>query len=331
MRGPRADNATVHASADRPGENVPGIVWPQGRRFAFSIFDDTDLMTMENGPPVYEFLAELGFRTTKSVWPLRGEAQARIGGATCDDPEYAAWTLGLQRQGFEIGIHGASYGTATRDEWQRGMERFNDLYGHYPRVHANHADSLDSIYWGEQRVSGLQRLAYNVLTRYKSRGWQGERPESPHYWGDLCRTHITYVRNFVYGDVNTLDACPQMPYHDPERPLVNAWFASSEGPDADTFCHTISEANQERLEAEGGACIMYTHLAAGFFENGRLDPRFTRLMSALSERRGWFVPVSELLDYIQTARGGRHVISASERRGLERRWLVHKLHTRGTS
>ena len=310
---------------------MPGIAWPQGKRFAFSIFDDTDLMTMENGPPVYDFLAQLGFRTTKSVWHLSGETKPRIGGATCEDPEYAEWTVGLQKQGFEIGSHGASYGTASRDEWKRGLEQFNRLYGHYPRIHANHAGSLDSIYWGEQRVTGLQRLAYNVLTRYASRDWQGHCPDSPHYWGDHCHAHIKYVRNFVFGDINTLRACPQMPYHDPARPLVKAWFSSSEGPTVDAFCHILSESNQECLETQGGACIMYTHLAAGFFENGRLHPRFARLMDALSKRRGWFVPVSELLDYIQTARGGEHVISASERRGLERSWLAHKLRTRGTS
>ena len=32
--------------------------------------DDTDGVTMQNTPPVYEFLADLGLRTTRSVWPI---------------------------------------------------------------------------------------------------------------------------------------------------------------------------------------------------------------------------------------------------------------------
>ena len=46
--------------------------WPDGKAFAFSVFDDTDLSTLENAPAVYRLLRDLGFRTTKSVWPLRG-------------------------------------------------------------------------------------------------------------------------------------------------------------------------------------------------------------------------------------------------------------------
>ena len=55
-----------------------------------------------------------------------------------------------------------------------------------------------------------------------------------------------------------------MPYHDPDRPYVNAWFAASEGADVTAFNRCLSEEHQDRLEAEGGACIMYTHFASGF-------------------------------------------------------------------
>ena len=48
------------------------IAWPDDRRFAFTIFDDTDNATLANIVPVYDLLAELGFRTTKSVWLLDG-------------------------------------------------------------------------------------------------------------------------------------------------------------------------------------------------------------------------------------------------------------------
>ncbi len=82
---------------------------------------------------------------------------------------------------------------------------------------------------------------------------------------------------------------------------------------------------------EGGACIMYTHLAAGFLENGRINGRFKALMERLSKLNGWFVPVHTLLDFILQARGN-HCITQAERNDLERRWLWHKVfNTRGTS
>jgi acetyl-CoA carboxylase carboxyltransferase component len=123
-----------------------------------------------------------------------------------------------------------------------------------------------------------------------------------------------------------------MPYFDEERPYVNSWFASSEGATCHAFCQTISERNQDRLEEEGGACIMYTHFGAvDFYEDGLLNAGFKRLMERLRRKDGWFVPVSTLLDHLEKERG-RHVISASERNQLERKWLIHKVFdTRGTT
>jgi hypothetical protein len=301
------------------------IEWPEGKDFAFTVFDDTDLATLENVSPVYDLLGELGFRTTKSVWPVKGAGTPQIGGATCEDAEYLAWTLELQARGFEIGYHGATYLTASRDLVARAIERFRDMYGHYPRAMANHAGCADSIYWGPDRVSGVNRLAYKVMT-HNSRNnvFRGHREGDPLFWGDICKAKIRYVRNFTYRDINTLAACPLMPYHDPERPLVNSWFASSEGADVDAFNACLSEANQDRLEAEGGACIMYTHFASGFYRDGTIDPRFNRLMERLASKNGWLVPVTTLLDHLAAQRG-ETVISNAQRRGLERRWLLSKL------
>ena len=86
----------------------------------------------------------------------------------------------------------------------------------------------------------------------------------------------------------------------------------------------IGAAHLDRLEAEGGACIMYTHFGLGFWD-GRIHPRFAESMSRLARRNGWFVPVSELLDYLLKQRGGPSILQAAERRELERRWLLHKV------
>ena len=134
------------------------------------------------------------------------------------------------------------------------------------------------------------------------------------------------MRNFTYSDINTLAACPMMPYHDPERPYVNAWFASSEGARRGAPSTGASaEANQDRLEAEGGACIMYTHFASGFWQRRRARTRGSgSSWSGSPAKNGWFVPVTTLLDYL-AARSGETVITAAQRRGLERRWLLSKL------
>lgn len=309
----------------------PTITWPEGKTFAFSAFDDTDLETMENAPPVYAFMRDLGFRTTKSVWPVRGSQTPKLGGTTCADPEYAEWALQLQDEGFEIGLHNVTYHTSSRSEILDGLEQFKELFGHYPRTHANHYGCEDAIYWGPDRTSGLQRAIYRTLTAVRRNGMPGGHVEgSPLFWGDHCRERIDYVRNFVYGDINTLKACPFMPYHDPLRPFVNEWFASSEGAHVDSFVKTISEARQDRLETEGGACIMYTHFGFSFFKDGRLDSRFKALMERLSNKNGWFVPVSTLLDYLKQQRGPHH-ITGRERRRLERKWILQKLRTRGTT
>ncbi len=299
--------------------------WPGDCSFAFTIFDDTDLSSLENVPPVYSFLEERGYRTTKSVWPLYGNQIPMMGGDTCENPQYLTWVQALQAQGFEIGYHLATFHTSSREQTDYGLQQFWKYFGHYPKTMANHSDCNDGIYWGERRTTGPMRLAYNLLTRNKYRGkFFGHVEGHPLFWGDLCQKYVTYVRNFVLPNINTLHACPFMPYHDPDRPYVNWWFASSEGSDVSSFNQTLSERNQDRLEAEGGACIMYTHLGKGFYRDGRLDARFEFLMNRLAAKKGWFVPVGTLLDYLREENGG-HVITAKERTSMEIRWLLHKI------
>jgi hypothetical protein len=301
------------------------IRWPAGKSFAFTILDDTDSATLDNVAGVYSLLTDFGFRTTKSVWPLEGRIEELWNGSTCEDPEYLRWIYTLKNKGFEIGYHNATVHSSMRDETIAGIEKFRELFGAYPKTMANHSGCDEALYWGNARVSGFNRIIYDLYTRRRNRNrYRGHVEGDKYYWGDICRDKIKYVRNFVFGDINTLKACPFMPYHDPDRPLVNYWFASSEGPLVESFNQCISESRQDRLEEEGGACIMYTHLSSGFLREGRIDSRFQFLMERLSKKNGWFVPVSELLDFLLEV-NGRHIITGSERWHLENRWLLHKM------
>jgi len=306
------------------------ISWPEGKAFAFTIFDDADLQTIENGGPVYKFLSDLGMRTTKSVWSIQGRGTPKVGGATCEDDRHLKWVLSLQQKGFEIALHNVTYHTSTRQETALGLEIFRRLFGHYPHSLANHTGCKEGIYWGASRLSGINRLLYNLLHLKTKNGlYQGHVERSPLFWGDLCREKVRFVRNFTFADINTLRACPIMPYYDPDRPYVNYWFASSEGPTVDRFNVLLSEENQDRLVDQGGACLVYAHFGCGFWEGRQLNSRFECLMKRLGKMNGWFAPVSTVLDYILQARGN-HTITARERSNLERKWLWHKVYSGGT-
>jgi hypothetical protein len=301
------------------------IEWPDGKDFAFTVFDDTDRATIANVGEVYAFLSEHGFRTTKSVWPLGEEAAHEGVGSTCENQEYLAWLKQLQVSGFEIGYHMSTFRSSVRGKTIRAIERFAELFGHYPKTMSNHVNCRENLYWGSHRVSGFNRIIYNVLTRNRRNNkYKGHIRGTKYFWGDISKEKIKYVRNFVFPDINTLSVCPMMPYHDPDRRYVNYWFASSGGSIAADFNECVSEKNQDQLEAENGACIMYTHFSFGFYQDGKLNKRFKYLMKRLGNKNGWFVPVSELLDYLLNFKG-HHIIKNKERNWLERKWLSSKI------
>src|SRR5204862_6984773 len=130
---------------------------------------------------------------------------------------------------------------------------------------------------------------------------------------DICRERIRYCRNFVFREVNTLGVCPRMPYTDPDRPYVAGWFASTEGANCKSFLRRIAGQELDKLEEQGGACIMYTHFGHHFLDSaGRLNSEFHGLMKRLSQKKGWFAPVGALLDYLRAQRGD-YVLEAGER------------------
>ena len=299
--------------------------WPNNKKFVFTIFDDTDNSSLHNTRDVYSFLYDIGLLTTKSAWVLEGNSSGYYKGSTFQDKDYLKWLLELESKGFEIGYHMAKYESSTRKESKRALEIFKKEFDNYPRAMANHSQCRENIYWGSHRLTGLNKLFYNLITfgKYNNK-FRGHDKNSKYFWGDLCKDKIRYVRNFVFNDINTLSMCPYMPYHDMKRPYVNYWFASSNGINLNKFNYLLSESNQDALIESGGACIVYTHFAEGFIQSGKLNKKFKQLMLRLSKNDGWFVPASTLLDFLHKKNSG-HIVTDSQRKLLERAWLKDQI------
>lgn len=304
------------------------IKWPGGRSFAFTVFDDPDAQTLGGVRGIYDFLADAGLRTTVGVWPCGPTRERNSYGETCANTEYRRYIEDLSHAGFEVGYHNTTPHSSFRHEIADGLDRFATFFGNNPITMANHYNA-EAIYWGKDRLSGPRQTIYRAATLGRQNLFYGHIEKSKHFWGDLCKDKIRFCRNFAYHNIDTLRACPWMPYHDPDRHHVNYWFASSDGATITSFLRLLSEENQDALEAGGGACIVYTHFGLGFLQDGALDTRFRLLIDRLKRMNGWFVPVATLLDYLLLQRT-ESVITARQRRDMEWRWLGRKL-LRGTS
>ena len=298
--------------------------WPDGRKFAFSIIDDTDNATIGNVAPVYDFLTSIGIRATKTVWvyPPRNNYT----GQCIQDADYLEFVKQLQASGHEIALHNVGSGSFTRQEIIRGLKTFRELIGDYPRIHINHASNPDNVYWGSHRFTGLLSPAYALFCRMRGRAYGGVQPGSESFWGDQVKRHIDYVRNLTFNRIDVLSVDPLMPYVRPgKEEFSNLWFSASDGHAIGDFNRLITKENVDGLERSGGACIVYTHFASGFLhENGVVNDLFVQRMEDLAQRDGWFAPVSQILDRLNAEGQPRRVTKEYEKR-LQRRWLADRL------
>lgn len=302
----------------------PHFSFPGGRDFAFTIFDDTDVGTLPSLRPLYDLLTELGMRTTKTVWPLRYVGKSDFEGShTLQDRAYAEYMRQLAKRGFEIAYHGPTMETSERKDALRAFQLFWSTFGFFPRSYASHATNRDNLYWGDARFgSPLTRWVYRLLSHEAPGRYEGHREGSPLFWGDLSVRHIEYVRGFTYNDIDLWSVTPNACYEDPRTPWVKFWFGSSDADNVEEFINLLSHENQERLERQGGLCILSTHLGKGFVIDGRVEPRVERLLRALAARNGWFAPVSEVLDHLRE-HGEVRTIAPWQRLKLELQWFMH--------
>ena len=74
----------------------PKIAWPNNKKFAFTIFDDTDRANLRDNQLVYQYLDGLNYKITKSVWIIEGAKPHKDRGVTCDDKVYLKWLIDLK-------------------------------------------------------------------------------------------------------------------------------------------------------------------------------------------------------------------------------------------
>jgi len=294
--------------------------FPVGKDFAVTFVDDTDLSTLENTEPVYDFLWEHGVKGTKTVWvnrqqrtsDYRRDLEREVGpeagsGATLEDPEYLAFVRKLADRGFEIALHCVAAGNSYRGEIERGLDKYRDWFGQYPRMNVFHERNIENLYAGYHKLNlwpfkWLERLAHRSE-------YLGHVEKSPYFWGDLAQERIVYMRVpfHTLRVVNTLGVNPSMPFRDARRPYVNYWFSNSDGSDCQRFNTLLSAANVAKLKRERGACLVYTHFAKGFARRrgGRyeLDSGFVGVIRHLvSHKNAWFPTGSQFLDRLRAIR-----------------------------
>jgi hypothetical protein len=321
---------SAHGGPLEPMTSQPLTAFPDGKKFAFSIFDDTDVATLEYIRPIYELLERLGFRTTKSVWPLPYQGRSDYeGSATLDDSEYATYVRHLQERGFEIGFHGARMESSERKEIVKAFEVYRRSLGCYPRAYAAHAQNRDNLYWGVDRFRfRCWRWLYGVTGGRRERNGEGHCPGSPFYWGDLAEQHLRYVRSFTYDELNLWKITTSRPYRTSHTPGVNAFFPSSFADNVEEFIELLNPARQMQLEREGGLAIVGTHFGKGFLRNGRVHPKVVDTLTRLSDRPGWFQPVSTLLDHLVAMQSGIPLLEGYRLFQLEGLWFWHNLRSR---
>ena len=289
------------------------VSFPGGKQFAFSIVDDTDMATLERVKPLYDLLHQYGFRTTKTVWVFESNELSHPPnqGDTLDDPAYRAYIKELKDWGFEIALHGVRGGSSDRQDIIDGLEEFRGVLGEYPGIHVNHSLNRDNVYWGGYRWSFAPfQWGYGLGGKNK---FLGHDSTSAYFWGDLVKKHIRYVNQFTYSDINLLAVNPSMPYRLEDKPYVNYWFPTADGDNLDRFEDLLRTENLDRLEREGGICLVYTHMAAGSFnKNSGANPRFEARLKDLASRNGWFAPASEILDYLRAQPGWKPDLSFRE-------------------
>lgn len=277
--------------------NLPG-----NKRFIFTIIDDTDDSFVPQIQEVYDILYNNGLRTTKTLWVYPVRDPERSKGHCLKDEAYKNFVLDLKDKGFELGLHNVGSGDYSRQEILEGLNEYEKILGELPKIHVNHSYNPDNIYCGPKRFS----FPFNLIVKYLYSDYSnfyGEIKGARNYWADVHKKIIKYSRNYEIDDINTVKHNPYMPYRDKKYDeFCNLWYSSTFAPNQWMFNHLVTEQSIDKLEKEGGICILYTHLGY-YHKNGKVDEGFKKMIQYIGKKdSGLFIPVSEVLDLLQEQR-----------------------------
>ena len=166
------------------------VHWPENKKFAFTVVDDTDNSTIENIKPVYDFLFSHEIKTTKTVWVY--PSKNKYSGGYLLDDEYLDFILDLGGKGYEIGLHNVGSGEFNRVEIINGLKIYNQKLGTDSNIQINHASNPDNIYWGSDRYQLFLRSIINFLYKEK-RTFYGTNINSNYFWGDYCKKRLNIL------------------------------------------------------------------------------------------------------------------------------------------
>ena len=272
---------------------------PKNKKFIFTIIDDTDDAFLDKIKPVYDLLYTNNLRTTKTVWVNKVRDGDRSKGDSLEDSNYKKFILDIQNKGFEIALHNVGSGDYKRNEIISGLNKYKEILGDFPKLHVNHSYNPDNIYCGSKRFSFPFNLI--VKTMYSNyNNFFGEIRGSDYFWGDYHKKHIKYSRNYEIDNINTLQVNPYMPYKDKKYDeFCNFWYSSTFASNQWMFNKMVNKRTINKLEKEGGVCILYTHLGY-FYKNGEIDKEFKKTIEYLGQKESaLFLTVGETMKLLQ--------------------------------
>ena len=288
------------------------LIYPSDAEFAFTILDDTDDTTVANGRPVYDLLNKLGLRTTKTVWAFDTPPENRgpyFAGETLSSPEYLEWVHELAVNDFEIAFHNATMGSSFRQDTIKALDLLKNEFVDKIRLHCNHGQNRENLHWGADRYSSyIIRKTLGFTTKFRPYPeFEGNNPESPYYWSDVADERISYMRAFTFRRLNGAGISPGRPYLNLKKQKNTLFFNTTDAPDVLAFNKLVNPSSIDKLRKQNGWAIVTTHLGKGFYWNNRIDPEFKEYMEYMATLPGWFVPASQLLDFLKKESAGSEI------------------------
>lgn len=270
---------------------------PEKYDFAFLIIDDTDCSTLPNIKEIYDLLFNNGLRTNKTIWVYPARDEPKNFGDSLSNERYKNWIKDLQKKGFEIGIHNVGSGDFKREEIISGLNIYNDILGGFPKIHVNHSYNKDNIYSGDERFSKFLRFLINIFYPNYT-GFKGNDENSKYFWGDYHKKIIKYSRNFELPKLDLTNYFSRLPYvYRDKLKYSNYWYPVTFAPNPWLWKKIVSLKAIDELEKNNGIAIVYTHFGYYHFEHNKIDPYFVESIEHLGSKNGWYVTLSEFLDY----------------------------------